>query len=131
MAVDVKHVSVSIRRPAQAVYDFVADPLTWPRWAQGLAGTMQKIGSEWIAQSPMGNVRVRFSEPNGYGVLDHDVILESGVTFHNPLRVVARESERSEIVFTVFRQPGASDADFAADCAAVERDLNALKALVE
>jgi hypothetical protein len=113
------------------VYGFASKPENLPRWARGLAGNIERSGSEWIAHSPMGRVRVRFAEPNGFGVLDHDVTLESGVTVHNPLRVVPRDAARSEVVFTLFRRPGVSEAEFERDAAAVEGDLRALKELLE
>ena len=79
----------------------------------------------------MGTVRVRFVEPNAFGVLDHDVRLESGVSVHNSMRVVARDDGRSEVIFTLFRRPGVSDAEFDADAGAVEKDLGALKEILE
>jgi carbon monoxide dehydrogenase subunit G len=128
---DVKHISVYIaRRPAE-VYDFASDPTNMPRWAAGLARSeMTQDGKEWIADAPFGKVRVRFAPRNSFGVMDHDVTLESGVTVHNPMRVVPN-GEGSEFVFTVIRQPGTSDAQFAKDTAAVEHDLKTLKALLE
>ena len=128
---DVQHVSVYIdRRPAE-VYAFASDPRKLPRWASGLARSeIRKEGEDWIADSPMGRVRVRFAEPNAFGVLDHDVTLESGLTVHNPMRVLPH-GEGSEFVFTLFRRPGVSEADFASDKATVENDLKALKQVLE
>jgi hypothetical protein len=54
--------------------------------------------------------------------MDHDVKLESGVTIHNAMRVVPN-GKGSEFVFTLIRQPGMSDAQFAQDKAAVENEL--------
>ena len=55
---------------------------------------------------------------------------QEGVTVHNPMRVVAHR-EGSEFVFTLIRQPGMSDEQFAKDKAAVENDLKTLKDLLE
>jgi hypothetical protein len=128
---DVQHVSIYIaRRPAE-VYEFAADPRNLPRWARGLARSeIQRDGDEWIADAPFGKVRVRFAERNSFGVMHHDVKLESGVTIHNPMRVVPH-GEGSEFVFTLIRQPGISDAQFAEDKVAVEKDLKTLKNLLE
>jgi uncharacterized protein YndB with AHSA1/START domain len=126
----VRHLTVTIARPPDEVYRFVADPANLPRWASGLGGSIEQVGGEWIAASPMGKVKVRFAPPNELGVLDHDVVLESGATFHNPLRVVPN-GDGSEVTFTLFRWPGTSDAEHAADAAAVERDLRALRDLLE
>jgi hypothetical protein len=87
-------------------------------------------GDAWIVDGPFGKANVRFAEPNDLGVLDHDVEMESGVTIHNPMRVVPH-GDGSEFLFTLIRQPGTSDEEFAKDRAAVENDLKTLKALLE
>jgi hypothetical protein len=63
-------------------------------------------------------------------VLDHDVTLPSGETVHNPMRVLAN-GDGSEVVFTLYRRPAVSDAEYEADAAAVAADLERLKALLE
>jgi hypothetical protein len=129
---DLRFISVSIDQPPREVYDFAAKPENLPRWARGLAGSIEHVaGDEWIARSGLGTVRVRVTPPNELGVLDHDVTLETGVTVHNALRVLPREDGRSEVVFALFRRAGIADADFEADAAAVEQDLRALKAALE
>lgn len=130
-AEQVRHVSVSVDRPASEVYAFASKPENMPRWAQGLADSIERVNGEWVASSPMGKVTVRFSEPNPFGVLDHTVTLESGVSVLNHFRVLERDERRSEVVFTLFRRPGVSDSDYDSDAAAVEQDLRALKALLE
>lgn len=124
------HVSQVIAAPASRVYDFAANPDNLPRWAAGLAqAEVRRDGEDLVAASPMGDVRVRFAPPNDFGVLDHDVTLPSGEVVNNPLRVLDHP-DGAEVVFTV-RQLAASDEDFARDCAAVARDLEALRELVE
>ena len=125
-----RHVSVSIRRPPSEVHVFAANPVNLPRWAKGLSGSIENVDGEWIADSPMGRVKVLFAPKNDLGVLDHDVVLASGETVHNPMRVVANGAG-SEVIFTLFRRPGVAEEDFAADVRAVQRDLEALKELLE
>ncbi len=128
---DVQHISTYIGRRPNEVYAFAADPRNLPLWAAGLAGSeVTQEGDEWIIDAPFGKVRVRFAEQNVFGVMDHDVTLESGVTVHNPMRVMPN-GEGSEFLFTLIRQPGMSDEQFANDKAAVEKDLHALKDLLE
>ena len=101
------------------------------RWAAGLARSeVRQDGEEWVAEAPFGRVRLRFVERNSLGVMDHDVTLESGVTVHNPMRVVPN-GDGSELIFTLIRRPEVSDEQFAADRAAVESDLKRLKDLLE
>lgn len=128
---DVQHLSVYIaRRPAE-VYEFASDPRNLPRWAAGLARSeVRKEGDEWVVEASFGKATVKFAKKNAFGVMDHDVTLESGVTVHNPMRVVPN-GEGSEFIFTLMRQPGMTDEQYAADRAAVEKDLRTLKDLLE
>ena len=73
-----KHMSVSINRPATQVYEFASNPENLPKWAAGLSGSIKKVHEGWIAEAPMGRVKVKFAENNKFGVLDHDVTLPSG-----------------------------------------------------
>lgn len=125
-----RHVSIAIARAPTDVYAFACEPANLPQWAAGLAGGIAEVDGAWIADSPMGKVTVRFVPRNAHGVLDHEVVLPSGTVVYNPLRVVPNDAG-SEVVFTLFRRPDASDDDFAADADAVARDLAALKALLE
>jgi hypothetical protein len=63
-------------------------------------------------------------------MVDHDVVLESGIKIHNPMRVVPNRSG-SEIVFTLLRQPDMADEEFSQDAKWVEKDLRTLKAVLE
>jgi len=128
---DVHHVSIYIDRAPAEVYEFASDPRNLPRWAAGLARSeVRSDGDEWIADAPFGRIRVRFAPRNSFGVMDHDVTLDSGVTVHNPMRVVPN-GQGSEFVFTLIRRPGMSDAQLAEDRTAVEKDLKTLKRLLE
>jgi hypothetical protein len=127
---EVRHISVSIDRPPAEVYGFASTIENLPRWATGLGKSIQQVDGEWVAESPMGKVRVRLAERNGFGVLDHDVILESGETVHNPMRVIPNGAG-SEVVFTLFRQPDVPAEKFAEDARWVEKDLRTLKSLLE
>jgi hypothetical protein len=78
----------------------------------------------------MGRVLVRFVPVNEYGVLDHDVVLPTGESVTNPLRVLP-DGAGSEVVFSVRRRPGMTDEQWAADTAAVSADLATLKRVLE
>ena len=128
---EVRHVSVSINRPPADVYAFVSSPENLPKWAAGLCKTVRWEGDELFGDGGvLGKVRIRLSEPNRLGVLDHDVELADGRIFHNPIRVLANGGG-SELTFSVFRQPGFSNEEFAEDYGAVEKDLRNLKSMLE
>jgi uncharacterized protein YndB with AHSA1/START domain len=130
MTFSTRHISVSINRPAAEVYAFASNPENLPQWAAGLSDSIRKVGDDWIADSPMGTVKVKFAAQNTFGVLDHDVTLPSGVTFHNPMRVIPND-DGSEVTFTLYRRPDVSDDDFTTDMTAVENDLQQLKSILE
>jgi hypothetical protein len=127
---EVRTVSISIDRDWRDVYAYASVPQNFANWASGLGSGVERSGEEWSAQGPEGPVRIRFSPPNDFGVLDHVVTVAPGVEILIPLRVVANGSG-SEVALTLFRLPGMSDEKFAADADWVRRDLERLKALLE
>jgi hypothetical protein len=127
---ETRPVTVSIARPAAEVYAFAHRPESFPQWAAGLGAGLIRDGEDWIAHGPDGDVRVRFSPENPYGVLDHWVTLADGARLSIPLRVVAN-GDGAEVTLTLFRAPGMDDATFVRDQDWVARDLAALKALLE
>ncbi len=131
MTFPARHISVSIDRPPAEVYAFASNPENLPRWAAGLSGgSIEQVDGEWISESPMGRVRIAFAKQNEFGVLDHDVTLPSGETFHNPMRVVPNDNG-SELSFTLFHRASMSDEDFERDAATVHDDLLRLKGILE
>jgi hypothetical protein len=130
MTFTVKHISISVNRPAAEVYEFASNPENLPKWAGGLSSSIKQVGEDWLADSPRGTVKVKFAEKNEFGVLDHDVTLPSGVTIYNPMRVFPN-NDGSELVFTLYRRPDMSDRMVEEDARMVERDLTRLKSLLE
>lgn len=128
---DAKHISIYIHRAPKDVYVFASNPKNLPMWAAGLASSeVKREGDLWAAEAPFGKVKIKFAQVNTFGVLDHDVELDSGVVVHNPMRVLPN-GDGSEFLFTLLRQPGMSDEQFLDDAQAVAKDLRTLKNLLE
>ena len=132
---ETRPISIGIDRPAAEVYAFAHIPENFPKWAAGLGAGLtrspsKKGGETWIAHGPDGDVRVRFSPPNTFGVLDHWVTLPDGTEISIPLRVVAN-GDGAEVTLTLFRLPGMDDATFERDAGRVVEDLSTLKRLLE
>jgi hypothetical protein len=127
---EARTISIAMRRDWREVYDFAHRPENFPPWASGVAKSLRRDGDDWIAEAPEGRVRIRFTERNAFGVLDHHVILATGAEIYIPLRVVANETG-AEVMFTLFRLPEMTDAVFARDAEWVAKDLAALKVLLE
>lgn len=123
--------SIAIRRSCKDVYECIWRPESFPKWASGLSQSpLEKVGETWTAEGPAGVVRIRFTEHNSFGVMDHYVDVGRGPEVYVPLRVVAN-AEGTEVLLTLFRQPGISEQQFLADVEWATRDLTALKALLE
>jgi hypothetical protein len=124
-------IHVPVNRPPAEVYGFVAEAQNLPQWASGLSRSeLRREGRAWVADSPMGKVKIKFPPLNTYGVVDHDVTLPDGTTMTNPLRVQAND-DGAEVIFTLYRRPGMSDAEFEKDAATIRGDLGKLKYILE
>ena len=130
MATTSVHLSQSIACPAQEAYDFARDPANLPRWAAGLGGAVTLVDGQWRVTTPAGEVVVEFVPVNGFGVLDHTVVLPDGTRSYNPMRVLP-DGDACEVVFTLRRRPSMTDEELEQDAAAVRQDLRTLGRLLE
>jgi hypothetical protein len=122
---------VTIERPWQEVYAFASPPQNLPLWASGLATGLTRDGEDWVMDGgPIGQVRVRFTPENKFGVIDHTVTMKNGLSVFNPLRVVPN-GDGAEVIFTLFWHSGLDTEGFEADAAHVLKDLQKLKSLLE
>jgi hypothetical protein len=122
-------VTVSIARAPEAVEEFVRDPRQFPRWL-ALVNAVRPVADGWLAETADGPLLFRFVPRNGLGVVDHNVRLPDGRELLNAMRVTAN-GEGCQVVFLAVQRPGAPEAEFQADIAAVTADLERLKALLE
>lgn len=128
---EVQTISISIGRDWRQVYETIWRPEAFPRWASGLSNASLTLEhGKWIAQGPNGQIKIRFTGHNEFGVMDHFVELGDGAQVYVPLRVI-QHGAGAEVLLTLFRQPDMNDEKFAADAAWVRRDLQALKVLLE
>lgn len=130
MSAESRHLGIYIDRPVAEVYAFASDPANLPRWASGLGGSVVQVDGNWFIETPEGPARVTFAPDNEYGVLDHEVLTPSGEAVYVPLRATA-DDDGCEVVFTLRRAPGATDAEFERDAALVRADLSLLKKALE
>jgi len=122
-----KTISIAIERHWQEVYETIWRPEFFPTWASGLSQSgLQREGQAWVAQGPQGRVKIRFTEHNAFGIMDHHVVPARGPEVYIPLRVI-QNGDGAVVMLTLFRQPGMSDEKYAEDEAWVERDLAKLR----
>lgn len=126
--------TVSIAAPASAVYAVMANAARLPEWATGLGTAPTPLpDGAWRIETPTGPMHLAFAPPNAFGVADHVVspLAGDGPAVDVPLRVVPNGLDGSEVMLTLFRQPGMTDPQFEADAAMIATDLAQLKRLVE
>lgn len=128
--VESRTITVRVDRPFDKVYEFLVNPANWNQWAFGLGKNIRKSGDRWVADSDGGISRVIFTPRNDFGVVDHTVIRPSGQTVYVPMRLIV-SGDGCELLFTLFREPKMSDAEFDSDAGYVQRDLDGLKARLE
>lgn len=128
---DTLHLGVRVARPADAVYAYVSDPEHLPVWAPGLGSSVEQVDGQWFVEQAEGRARVTFAPQNPFGVLDHEVVTASGLVVHVPVRAIPDGEHACDVVFTLRRAPGMSDADLARDEGLVRADLDRLRDLLE
>lgn len=126
----VRVLHTTVATPFAAAYEFAHQPENFPKWAAGLSKDLHHTDRGWVANTPVGEAIVRFTEPNPYGVLDHHVQLPDKPEMYIPLRLVAHGDE-TVVELVLFRLPDMTDEQFEHDAALVEADLAALKKLLE
>jgi hypothetical protein len=125
-------IAVSIRRPFAVVYEFLAEPLNFNRWASNPGSEMAPLdGGDWLVELPRGPSVNRFAPRNNFGVLDYQVFQEGesgGPT--TPVRLVPNE-EGATLFLVWFQREGVGDVQFRSEIDWIASDLNRLKTLLE
>ena len=122
--------TISINRGPKSVYEFVSDLANLPKWATAFCLSIKQDGEDWLARTPQGPVKMRITPRNDFGILDHIVMPAPGVEVHVPMRVV-QNGKGSEVLFTLFRRPDMTDAQYTEDQDLVRQDLTTLKRVLE
>lgn len=124
-----RHLSISINRSGEAVYEFASNPENLPQWVTGISRVTQ-VNGQWTADSPNGRVSIHFADTNRLGVLDHELTLASGMVLFAPMRVF-RNHEGSEVIYSLYQTPGMSDGMLTVIAAEIMTGLERLKAALE
>ncbi|MFJ9821099.1 MarR family transcriptional regulator [Streptomyces sp. NPDC101151] len=123
--------AVTLARPPQEVFSFLADPANWPLWAVADVKAIEPEGESgwWRVSTPRGPARLRIRSHRELGLLDHDYI-EQDARWSVPARVVPN-GEGSEFMMTFMKPPSFTDDVFDARSALIDTALAALKDVLE
>ena len=130
MTCQAKNISISINSPKDTVYQFASNPENFSKWLAFVKSVSKISENVWNAETTLGTIQIELTPKNPFGVIDHVVKLPDGNTVTNPLRVIANNNG-SEVIFTLLKLPGKTDAAFEEDAALVDADLKKLKELLE
>ncbi|RYE08023.1 MAG: SRPBCC family protein [Hyphomicrobiales bacterium] len=125
-------IKVSIDRPYAEVYEFLADPMNFARWATSPDGRMEPFGGgDWLVDLPRGRLVIRFAPRNNFGVLDYQVFApgEPGGPV-TPVRLIANGGG-CELILVWMQRAGVPEEKFRSDAEWVASDLQRLKTLLE
>ena len=125
-------IKVSIERPYQEVYDFLVEPMNFPRWATNPDSDIRPVGgNDYLVDLPMGRRVIRFSQRNPFGVLDYEIFDEGrSIGPVVPVRLY-KNGDGCELVLFWLQRPGVSLEQFRSDAEWVRSDLTRLKTLLE
>lgn len=123
-------ISISIKKDLKTVYEFISNLENLPRWASSTFPSIKEINGEWLIDTPQGQNKVKLTERNNFGILDHYVELPFGVEVFIPMRVV-KNNDGSEVMVTVFQTTEMTNEVYEKDLQTVNIDLNKLKTLIE
>ena len=124
--------TVAIAAPPAAVYDYVTDLSALPEWAIGFARAVRDEPDRgWVVTTASGEeVPIRIEGDPECGVADFVMSPAPGVELAAPSRVLAH-GDGSVYVFTVLQAPGMPDEVVEQQAAALEHELQVLKARLE
>ncbi|HEX4297075.1 MAG TPA: hypothetical protein VHZ56_03565 [Devosia sp.] len=125
-------IKVPINRPYAEVYEFLSDPVNFPRWAANPGSDIVPMGgNDYLVELPAGQRVIRFAPRNPFGVLDYQTFDDgrpSGPPV--PVRLYAN-GEGCELVLFWLQREGISEERFRSDAEWVGSDLQRLKTLLE
>jgi hypothetical protein len=125
-------VKVAIERPYAEVYEFLADPMNFAKWAVNPGSTMSPLdGGDWLVELPRGQSGIRFAPRNNFGVLDYEVFPVGGT--HGPITPVRLVPNNGgcELLLLWLQRDGVTDEKFRSDAEWVQSDIQRLKTLLE
>ena len=124
--------TIYVDRPFAKVLGFLGNPVHFPEWA-GLPGSTVEhiVGSDWLVEVPSGQLVLRVSPKNDFGILDYAIFppeAEGGPV--NSARLVPND-DGCDLILLMYQNPGISDEQFQSDVVWMESDLQRMKALLE
>jgi hypothetical protein len=130
MTYPVRNINISMNRSADEVYQFASNPENFPKWVAFVKSVTHQGKDIWLGKTDLGDIKIKWTPANDFGIMDHQVTLPTGETVNNPMRVISNNNG-CEFIFTLFRMPNRTEKQFMEDAEAVTQDLQKLKEIME
>jgi uncharacterized membrane protein len=122
--------SISIDASIEEVFGFLSNPGNLPKWATGFCKDIRQESSRWIAETPQGEMEVRYATNSNLSIIDFHMFPAPDVEGVAYSRILPN-GEGSEYVFTQFQAPGMLDEVFQGQIESLKGELVLLKELME
>lgn len=129
MTYPAKHISIAINKSVDEVYRYASNPENFPEWVAFIKSVTKK-DDLWVGKTDIGDIKIKWTPANDFGIIDHQVRLTNGETVNNPMRVIPN-NKGSEFIFTLFWLPNRTEQEFNEDAKAVATDLQKVKEILE
>lgn len=117
-----------IDRPAEELFEFMADVENHPKWAVEFIQEMKRENGNWKVITPFGEQLYKTDPNKASGVIDIYVGEEGGQMNLFPTRVVPLGDDQSVFLFTMFAE-GIPENVFEEQFQSLQRELDHLQSI--
>ena len=122
--------SIDLRVPPERAFDFLNDPVNWPKWAVVNMKSVQPGAEGWYETvTRQGKGQLKMLSNKGLGLLDH-IWKDPQASWTVPARVVPNGGGCT-FLMTLFQPPMMDDRAFEAASKEVDAELNKLREILE
>ena len=122
--------TITINVPNDVLFAFLSDPLHMPQWAGAFCSSVERSGDSWLAQTPLGKVKLACNSNQQSGIIDYEFkpALPIKIMLHS--RVIA-DGSSSQLVLTHYQIPFTPEDFFEKQKKKVSEQLVSLKSFME
>jgi uncharacterized membrane protein len=120
--------SIAIDAPPEEVHRFIADATNLPRWAPAFAAAIRPNRNHWVVSTPGGEAEIVVASNPESGTLD---ILSAADRTRGAFARVISNGPGSEVLFTLFFEPGTPEQAVVAQMTVVDDELANIKQMTQ
>lgn len=120
--------SVTLEAPFAKAFAYLSNPAHLPEWANVYCQHIERSSDEWIAQTVIGRLGIRYQCDRASGTIDIVSIMEPGMEDTAYTRLIPNGTG-SEFLFTFFRSDDMTDEIFDSQRWGLREELRSLRAI--